>query len=164
IVANEPNRERRTILFSNINRCGVCNAIITGFDGRNFPGHRFDRILVDAPCTDIGAVKKDKQALKNWNLNWIKKRAFLQKALLGRAFELLKPGGELVYSTCTSTIEENEEVILDLLNKQPGAKLKEIKAPIRGRKGLLEGTEKCLRIYPWDNETEFFFIAKIWNG
>lgn len=90
--------------------------------------------------------------------------AGLQKRLIRSAFNLLKPGGVLVYSTCTSTIEENEEVVLSLLDADSRARLENINMPLNSREGLLPGTEECLRIYPWDNDTEFFFVARISNG
>ena len=164
IIANEPDRNRRTILFSNINRCGITNAITTGFDGRVFPNGGFNKILVDVPCTEVGAIKKDKSMLKSWSINWVKQKSALQKDLLKKAFRLLGPSGELVYSTCTSTIEENEEVILALLDEYPQAEIRKISSQLQGRPGMLPGTEKCLRVHPWDNQTEFFFISKIKNG
>jgi len=160
IVANEPNMGRRAVLFANLNRCGVANAIITSYDGARFPEIRFDKILVDAPCSNMGTARKDPSILKEWTPRMAEGMVALQKRLLRHTFSLLKPGGALVYSTCTSSIEENEAVVLDLL-KDGGARLETIDAKIKSRPGLLPGSEKCMRIYPWDNDTEFFFVAKI---
>ncbi len=160
IVANEPSHGRRSVLFSNLNRCGVMNAIITSYDGTRFPGVKFDKIVVDAPCSNLGTARKDGSILNDWTPMMAKNMAPLQKKLIKSAFNLLNPGGTLVYSTCTSSTEENEEVILDML-KDPRAKLEKIDLPVKSRPGILAGTERCLRVYPWHNDTEFFFVAKI---
>ena len=164
IVANEPDPNRRKALFSNLNRCGVMNAIITGYDGTRFPSAGFDKVLLDAPCSNIGAARKNKDILKEWSLNRSKKLATLQKRLLKSAFDLLNPGGALVYSTCTTTLEENEEVVLELLDERQDSKLETVNLPVVSHPGLLPGTEKCLRIYPWDNDTEAFFVARVAKG
>lgn len=163
IVANEPSAERRKVLFSNLNRCGVMNGILTGYDGTRFPKVKFDRILVDAPCSNMGTARKDGEILREWTPRMAESMAPLQKRLLRSAFSLLKPSGALVYSTCTTAVEENEEVVLDLL-KDGSAKLEKIELDVKSRPGLLEGSERCMRIYPWDNDTEFFFVAKISKG
>lgn len=164
IVANEPDPNRRKALFSNLNRCGVMNAIITGYDGTRFPGGGFDKVLLDAPCSNIGAARKNKDILKEWSLNRSRKIATLQKRLLKSAFDLLRPGGALVYSTCTTTLEENEEVVLELLAERADSRLETVDLPIASHQGVLPGTEKCLRIWPWDNDTEAFFVARIAKG
>jgi NOL1/NOP2/sun family putative RNA methylase len=160
LVANEPSADRRKVLFSNLNRCGVMNGIITGYDGTRFPRVKFDKILVDAPCSNMGTARKDGEILKEWTPRMAAGMAPLQKRLLRTAFSLLKPDGKLVYSTCTTAVEENEEVVLDLL-KDGSARIEKIDLKVKSRPGLLEGTKDCMRIYPWDNDTEFFFVAKI---
>lgn len=164
IVANEPNPNRREVLFSNVNRCGLMNCIITSYDGARFPDILFDKVLVDAMCSNIGNARKDRSVLERWHPSIARRMSVLQKRLLSSAFNLLKPGGRLVYSTCTSSLEENEEVVLWLLDSEPDARLEGIKLPIKSRPGLLDGTGECMRIHPWDNDTEFFFVARISNG
>ncbi len=162
LVANDPDPERRKALVSNLERCGVMNAVVTHFDGLRFPTiMQFDRILVDVPCSNMGSARKSPSVLKMWTPGFAKRISSLQKGLLRSAFKLLKPGGVLVYSTCTSSVEENEAVILSLLERFGEARLERVNARIKSRPGLLPGTERCMRIYPWDNDTEFFFVAKI---
>jgi len=167
VVANEPVYDRRKMLFSNLYRCGVSNCAVTHYDGRSFPDEvEFDKILLDAPCSDIGVARRRESILNTWSEGRAKRTATLQKQLLKNAFNLLKPGGELVYSTCTTTLEENEEVVFELLDYVPEAELVRIgkRSKLKSRPGLLPGTEDCMRVYPWDNDTEFFFLAKFKNG
>lgn len=163
IVANEPDYKRRRALVANMERLGVTNDIITAFDGTRFPRDlEFEKILLDAPCSNIGSARKSKNVLKTWSPSFAKNISGLQKHLIISAFDRLAVGGVLVYSTCTSTIEENEGVVSYLLKKRGGARLeRDNDIDIIARDGLVEGTEKTMRIYPWDNDTDFFFVAKI---
>lgn len=175
IIANEPNLRRIKMLQTNLQRCGVCNTIITrnnaiSLSPRFFKkGIYFDKILVDAPCSGEGAIRKNPKTIKMWNINMIKKFSNVQKALLNNAFKILKCGGVLIYSTCTLTPEENEEVVNNLLEKFSDAKLEKINLEIKTRPGITdwknktfsEEIKKCVRIYPQDNDLEGFFIAKI---
>jgi NOL1/NOP2/sun family putative RNA methylase len=161
IVSNDPDFTRRKALVANLERCGVMNAIVTHFDGNRFPMMEFDKVLIDAPCSNVGSARKSWKVTKTWSPGFANNIAKLQKGLARKAFERLKPGGAMVYSTCTSTTVENEEVVLYVLDNFPDARLDVIKLDIKSREGLLDGTEKCMRIYPWDNDTEFFFLAKI---
>ena len=161
LVANDPDFQRRKALVSNIERCGVMNAVVTHFDGTCFPQVTFDKILVDAPCSNMGSARKSPSVLKTWTPGFARRIASLQRRLVKSAFRVLKPGGVLVYSTCTSSVEENEAVVLSLLERFPEASLGKVHAKIKSRPGLLPGTERCARIYPWDNDTEFFFVARI---
>lgn len=158
IVANEPNIERAKILVANLRKCGVMNAIVTCYDGRNFPlKETFDKVLVDVPCTSIGS---DLKSIYKWNKKALERLAILQKELIVSSFESLKRGGILVYSTCTISKEENEEVVKFLLKKYKGkASLLKIQVEnINYSPGLLDGT---IRVYPYQNFTESFFVAKI---
>jgi len=161
LVANDPNFQRRKALVSNIERCGVMNCIVTHFDGTRFPQVSFDKILVDAPCSNMGSARKSPSVLKTWTPRFARRIASLQRGLIKSAFRVLKPGGTMVYSTCTSSVEENEDVVLSLLERFPEARVERVDAKIKSRPGILPGTERCARIYPWDNDTEFFFVAKI---
>ncbi len=170
LLANDVRRDRAYILISNLQRMGVTNAKVTIMDGRKFSKYenRFDKVLLDAPCSNVGMIRKNYKHLKEWNYRMVKYYSKLQKELILAAYKTLKPGGILVYSTCTMEPEENEEVV-DFLLKEYDAELLEIKLPIKRRKPILKykdrkydkSIEKCLRIHPQDNDTEAFFVAKI---
>ena len=114
-------------------------------------------------------MREKPQLIKEWNLYTIKKLSRLQKKLIEAGFMRLKEGGVLVYSTCTLAPEENEEVV-DYLIRKWDARIERIKLKrVKARKGITEwkGKElvrevkKCWRIYPQDNDTEGFFIARM---
>jgi tRNA (cytosine49-C5)-methyltransferase len=177
IIANEVSFPRIKILASNMQRCGVSNAIITKKDGillcnkLKQENILLDKILVDAPCSGEGTIRSSPKTLKMWNFKMIKSLSKLQKNLLSSAIEILKPNGEIIYSTCTHAPEENEEVVDFILNKFNGKiKLENIFLPkeLKTRQGITKWNQnnlnpeikKCIRIYPQDNNTEGFFIAK----
>ncbi|MBW3015298.1 NOL1/NOP2/sun family putative RNA methylase [Candidatus Woesearchaeota archaeon] len=172
LIANDYKGIRIAPLGINLQRMGITNTIITLQEGRHFKGFQFDKILLDAPCSGTGTIRKSLKTLKIWNLNSIKRLAGTQRQLIKTAFNNLKPCGTLVYSTCSCEVEENEAIIDWLLNEYPNAKLKEIKLDIKRSQPFLEyedkifnpSIKKCLRIWPQDNDTEGFFVAKIENS
>jgi len=132
---------------------------------------KFDYILLDAPCSAESRFDfKEPKTYKFWSRHKIKENQSKQKKLLKGAFEVLKPNGTLVYSTCTMNLKENELQISDFLKKHPNAKLKEIQ--IQGLKkhnlsddlitkyDMPQDINKCFRLMP-DNNVEGFFLAKI---
>jgi len=169
IVANDIMGDRLAALGINLQRCGVSNCIITQMHGSGFKNILFDKILVDAPCSGTGTIRKSLGTLRMWNINTGKNLAMTQKKLIKTAFNVLKPGGTLVYSTCTLEPEEDEGVIDYLLNEFPNAHVEEIDLNIKKSKAVLEyngqsfnkEVSKCLRLWPQDNDTEGFFVAKI---
>ena len=168
IVANENSYQRIKPLEMNLERLGVSNTVITLMNGSWFK-QGFDKILVDAPCSGMGAIRKSPSTPLMWNPNFIKKLARTQKRLLETAFNCLKEKGTLVYSTCTLEPEENEEVVDYILEKYPKARLEKINLKIKKSEPVLKFNNKeyhkeienCLRIFPQDNDTEGFFVAKI---
>ncbi len=175
IIANEVSLGRVGILASNLERCGVTNTIITRRDGVALcdsflkkTKFRFDKILVDAPCSGGGTLRKSPKTFLIWNVNMIKKIANVQKRLAEAAVRVLKVGGEMIYSTCTLAPEENEMIINYLLEKFD-IEVKSIKLPLKFRCGVCEWegkkfseeVKKCLRLYPQDNNTDGFFVTKI---
>jgi len=162
IIANDNNFRRIRGLVYNLQRCGVSNTIVTIQDGCRvtFP-LRFDRVLVDAPCSNIGTATKNPEVLKIWTLKRVNQLSVVQKKLLQNAFHHLKEKGVLVYSTCTTSIEENESVIEYMLDNFD-VRLERITIPgIKLSPGLTEETKACIRIYPHYCHGESYFIAKL---
>ena len=173
VVANEVNPKRRMGLLQNVKRCGLINEAVTGQRGekigRVLPDH-FDRVLIDAPCSAEGTVRKSRAVLYHWGLKNIERMAWIQKGLIVSGFQALRPGGTMVYSTCTIAPEENEEVVDYLLQKYPDAEVLPVGIPgFRIRNGVVEWGKRsfdarvreCGRILPQDNDTAPFFLARI---
>lgn len=123
IVANDVQEKRLWTLKSSLHRCGVYNNIVTKKVGQWFARHmteRFDKVLCDAPCTAQGTARKDSDALEYCSIENIEKMARLQYQLLESAIHSAKVGGQIVYSTCTLTPEENEGVVMQILEKFAG--------------------------------------------
>lgn len=175
IIANEVSMQREKILASNLERCGVTNTIITKRDGealcKKFKQKEiyFDKILVDAPCSGEGTLRSTPKTYLMWNIKTVKGLPRIQKKLCEAAFEVLKKGGEMVYSTCTHAPEENEEVVDFMLERFSGEiKIEKISLPVKPRQGITKWEDKkynkevikCSRIYPRDNDTEGFFLVK----
>ena len=100
IVANDIAHDRLAALGVNLQRCGVANAIITMMKGRYMQGE-FDKILLDAPCSGTGTIRKSVKTIYTWNLDLVRRMSGEQKQLILHAFSLLKKGGTMVYSTCS---------------------------------------------------------------
>lgn len=123
IVANDVQEKRLWTLKNALHRLGATNVIVTKKVGQWFARHmteRFDRVLCDAPCTGQGTVRKDPDALQYCSLDSIRKMHRLQTSLLDAAVHAAKVGGRIVYSTCTLTPEENEQVVLEILARYEG--------------------------------------------
>ncbi len=169
LVANEPSGRRQMALLANINRLGVLNAMIAAYRGENFPMRtRFDRILVDAPCSAEGTLRKESSVRRGATTAAIGRLTHLQKALIVRAFDLLAPGGVLVYSTCTFAPEENESVVAHLLRERD-ARIVPIEVSIPSCPGLEawqdeaypKQIQECVRIYPHHLNSGGGFVARI---
>jgi 16S rRNA (cytosine1407-C5)-methyltransferase len=125
----------------------------------------FDKILVDAPCSGLGIIQKKEEVLNWWNENKVKSLAELQLKLLVSAVKMCKPGGEIVYSTCTLTREENEQVISKLISKYL-VETVDITLPVishygEKEEGLNNSVTNGKRIFPWETDTDGFFIIKL---
>ena len=169
IVANEISSQRINVLGFNLQRCGVFNTIVTKYNGMTFPKVEFDKILLDAPCSGIGTVRKSPRTLLMWNPKAVSKLTSVQKKLISHAFELLKVGGVMVYSTCSMEPEENEGVVSYLLERYSNARVVDFDLNVERSEPVVEfngsqyndAVKRCLRIYPNDNNTDGFFVAKI---
>lgn len=173
LVANDYKGIRLAPLGINMQRMGVTNVIITLMEGWYFKGYEFDKILVDVPCSGTGTVRKSLKTLTEWSPGLIKHLTGAQRKLLETAFKNLKKGGVLVYSTCSVEPDENEGVVSWLLEKYDNAQVVSVKVPgLKISEPILEfekqkfnpQVDNCLRIWPHDNDTEGFFVAKIKRG
>ncbi|SAF56619.1 rRNA (cytosine-C(5)-)-methyltransferase RsmF [Enterobacter kobei] len=164
ILANEFSASRVKVLHANISRCGIQNVALTHFDGRVFGAalpEAFDAILLDAPCSGEGVVRKDPDALKNWSVESNLEIAATQRELIDSAFHALRPGGTLVYSTCTLNRDENEDVCLWLKAQYPDAV--EF-LPLNGLFATADEAvtpEGFLHVFPQIYDCEGFFVARL---
>ncbi|PSQ42084.1 SAM-dependent methyltransferase [Halobacteriales archaeon SW_7_68_16] len=176
LVANDSNLGRISALRSNAERLGVTNVAVTNGDGRNFSMtpfefDTFDRALADVPCSCEGTIRKNPTALADWSLDHVEGIAGVQEGILRRAIQVTKPGGRVVYSTCTFAPEENEAV-LDAVVATEDCSVVPFESPLSGRPGITEwnGTEydpsvaNALRVYPHHEDTGGFFCAAVEVG
>jgi len=170
ILANDVDHKRIISLNSNLQRCGVTNTVTTILEGRFFKNYQFDKVLLDAPCSGTGTLRKSPNTIADWSQNIINRLCGIQRQLIRTAFENLKEGGSLVYSTCTLEPQEDESIVSYLLDQYDNAKLEKINIKnIKSSKPVLEfegvkynkEVKNCLRIWPQDNDTDGFFVAKI---
>lgn len=169
--ANEPNPNRIKSLVFNLDRMKYSNYGVLQQKGeflhKHFTGY-FDKVLVDAPCSALGILQKKDEVNKWWSSNHVDNISELQYKLLVSAFNMTKPGGEIVYSTCTLTVEENE-LILDKFLKKHSAELSDIELPVKSAGSVSNyagnvinpEVEKARRIIPWEINSEGFFVSKL---
>ncbi len=157
LVSNEVIQQRSRILKENLTKWGYTNTIVTNNDPRDFERltQFFDLVVVDAPCSGEGMFRKDPDARGEWSVDNVDFCAGRQKRIVADVWEALKPGGILIYSTCTFNRQENEDNI-NWFTHELGAEIVDIQLPdsvIKGRNGI---GHYCI---PGRIETEGFFIA-----
>ena len=122
LLCNEWNPKRAKILSRNVERLGVSNALVTNEHpqvlAEKYPAY-FDRVLIDAPCSGEGMFRKEEAAVTDWSLETVEMCARRQGAILDSGAQLVRPGGRLVYSTCTFAPEENEQAVCHFLECHP---------------------------------------------
>ena len=132
LLCNEYNEKRAKILSRNIERMGVANALVTNEHpetlAKKMSGF-FDRVLIDAPCSGEGMFRKEEAAVTDWSLETVQQCARRQAAILDSGAQLVRPGGRLVYSTCTFAPEENEQAIAAFLQRNPSFVREDVAAP-----------------------------------
>jgi NOL1/NOP2/sun family putative RNA methylase len=173
LVGNDNSLGRLSALRHNAERLGVTNLVVTNRDARNFSMRglgfeAFDRAIVDAPCSCEGTCRKNPTALEEWTLDHVHQVAGVQKGILKRAVQATRPGGTVVYSTCTFAPEENEAVLNHVLGEED-CRLVPFETPLETSPGVTEwegetfdpSVEHAHRVYPHQNDTGGFFCAKL---
>lgn len=163
VIANEIDFERCKILISNVERLGLKNVIVTNFSPdklyKNF-NQIFDLIVVDAPCSGEGMLRKEDWAAKIWSKEYVKECQVRQKEILSNVIPLLKENGKLLYSTCTFSIDEDEEIVEFLLNS--GFRLlpmKKVEGEAHGENINGLDMSACKRFYPHKFNGEGQFVS-----
>ncbi len=168
LVANDINNERVKALVKNIELSGVKNAVVTNESPQKlalaFRGY-FDKILVDAPCSGEGMFRKDEDAVRSWENFKCEKCAKMQEDILTSAEKMLRPGGLLLYSTCTFSPEEDEKMISSFLENNKNYELLDLPKtggiedgrPDWG--GGLKELSKTARLWPHKLKGEGHFTA-----
>ena len=173
IFANDSNKSRAKGLVGNIHRLGAKNTIVCNYDAREFPKviGGFDRVLLDAPCSGTGVIAKDASVKTNKTVKDFLQLPHLQKQLLLAAIDSVdhasKSGGYVVYSTCSVTIEENEQVVQYALSRRPNVKLVDTGLTF-GVEGFVNFMGKSFdpkmkltrRFYPHKYNVDGFFVSK----
>lgn len=169
LVCNEIHPTRVKILSENVERMGICNALVTNETPQRLTelfGTYFDRILVDAPCSGEGMFRKNEEACSAWSLENVQLCADRQDEILDCADNMLCPGGRLVYSTCTFAPDENEGSIARFLERHPEYQILEVHkydgmaagVPLRGHSNI-EALVHTIRLYPHLINGEGHYIA-----
>lgn len=164
MISNDINTLRAKILSENVERFALENTIVTNCDPLLFTNELngfFDKIILDAPCSGEGMFRKQNKAVETWSLNKVKECSLIQKKLIKAAYDLLVPGGEIIYSTCTYSKEENEDIIQYALDSFDLSLI-----DIPKSHGMSEGInmKEVVRLYPHRYNGEGHFIAKLKKG
>lgn len=161
MIANDIVPLRAKILSENIERFGLKNTIVTNCDPVLFQKqlpHFFDKVILDAPCSGEGMFRKNDQSIETWSIEKIHECVSIQRQLIDEAMSALKPGGQLIYSTCTYNIHENEEQVQYILDHYDCSLI-----PLQKSHGMKEGSNmsEVVRLYPHHYQGEGHFIALI---
>ena len=164
IIANDLSNQRCSILLNNIERMGISNTLISNNDFskiyKNYQND-FDKIILDAPCSGSGMFRKDDKMIADWSIEKVHRFSLIQKELIDIAFSMLKQGGTLVYSTCSYSYEEDEEVVRFLLEKNEDAKIIQIE---KNDKFYVDKSGLGIHLFPHLFEGEGHYICLISKG
>lgn len=170
LVSNEIFRKRAQILSENVERFGLANVLVTNHAPAELEktfGFFFDKIVLDAPCSGEGMFRKDPAAMQYWHADYPAENAARDREILASVMKMLKPGGELTYSTCTFAPEEDEQIIAWLVATYPEMEIIPIEKPDGvddGRPEWADGNSALnmtARLFPHHLQGEGHFIAKL---
>lgn len=173
LVANDISSSRAKGLLKNIELFGIGNVLVTSEEPGNLTEHfaeYFDKILIDAPCSGEGMFRKDKKMVKAWEEHGPEYFSRIQKNIIGQAAAMLRPGGMLLYSTCTFDQRENEDIISHLLDECPEFSVQDMEeyegfaSGLPGKMGKEKHLEKTVRIFPHKMHGEGHYIALLKKG
>jgi 16S rRNA C967 or C1407 C5-methylase (RsmB/RsmF family)/NOL1/NOP2/fmu family ribosome biogenesis protein len=158
LVSNEVIRSRVNVLQENIVKWGNANSIITSSDTQQFSKlpNLFDCIVIDAPCSGSGLFRKDAEAMNEWSEENVKLCGERQTRIVSNLLPSLKPGGVLVYSTCSFSVEENEAIVEMLCNEHS---LDIVEVPVAADWNIVNSAQGCYRFYPYRLQGEGFFVS-----
>ena len=169
LAANDLSSSRAKGLLKNLELFGIGNIMVLSEEpGKLIPYFReyFDKILIDAPCSGEGMFRKDRKMVRAWEEHGPEFFSKIQRSIITQTAEMLKPGGMMLYSTCTFSPEENEQTIEYLLSVHPEFDVCEIEGYEGFRPGMPEMTEsnderlrKTVRIFPHHMKGEGHFLA-----
>ena len=163
LVSNEVIRSRSYILAENIAKWGNPSVVVTQNDPEAFGKltHFFDVIVADAPCSGEGMFRKDTDSTGQWSVANVELCASRQRRILGDVWEALKPGGLLIYSTCTYNTEENEENVRYIVEELGAEPVRIAVRPEWGVGGALKYDHPVYRFFPHKTRGEGFFLAVV---
>lgn len=165
LVSNDISVSRAQVLLKALESQGVCNYYVMAQDINDINLHNtFDKILIDAPCSGEGMFRKDSDLIKSWLEKGNEYYANIQKSIISKALDLLKDGGQMVYSTCTFSPLEDEDIIEYALSICPKLKVLPIKQSQGFAVGITENTKNCVRLYPHRIKGEGHFVALLQKG
>lgn len=159
LVSNDPETSRSKILAGNLERMGAANAIVVNAYPYQLAEHwveHFDAILVDAPCSGEGMFRRDPEARNEWTPASPEGCAKRQAEILDQAAKMIRPGGRMVYSTCTFNNHENEGSILNFLERHPEFTTEDFTL-----EGIGDSKNGMLHIYPHRVNGDGHFVARL---
>ncbi len=169
LITNDISNSRAKALLKNVEVSGIPNLCVLSEDPKRIANRFttfFDKVLIDAPCSGEGMFRKDNKLIKSWQKNGPEFYAEIQRDIILLGADMLKPGGKMLYSTCTFSKLEDEESIRHLLKNRPEMKLIDIKDYEGFAHGYVEDDfdkevhmEKTVRIFPHKMQGEGHFLA-----
>lgn len=165
LISNDISVSRAQVLLKTFESQGITNSFVIAEDINNINlNNTFDKILIDAPCSGEGMFRKEPELIKSWIERGNEYYSNIQRSIVSKAISLLKDGGKLVYSTCTFSKTEDEDIVEYALSICPELKVLPIKTSNGFMPGITESTKNCVRLYPHKISGEGHFVALLQKG